>query len=198
MDAPSQTFSFKPALLAKAREFRVYEDRVEYQTRDGEIEAMRFADIKSSRFAVTTAREYRFRRLDLVGKDGRKFQIAITASLVSNAKNDEDVAMFFALVDAIAERLAALRPELEITYSETAKVIWIMFLIGAAALLAAGGIMGLAIATNVSDKKLMNAAFPMALLAGLGLFTCVNSNPFKPQPTLTWQAFRKIIQSVMK
>lgn len=189
-------FTFKPALFVAGRHYHLFDDRVERVKPNGKREVLMFSDIVSARLAVTSAREYRFRRLDLIRKGQKTFKINISTTRMSTRGNDPDLKAFFDFIAALSTQLESTQPNVVVTFSEAPKALWIMFTIGVLSILAGAGMFALALLMRVPSSKLTAAILPMAILALFGAFTAVSSNPFKTRPKLSWAQLGAVIQKM--
>ena len=130
MSETPQIFRIKPALLVGARDYHLYADRLEVWHKDDLVDTVAYTDIQSARFAETSAREYKFRRIDLFTGAEKPHRIHVTSSIASNRNNDPDVGSFYDFVSALSTHLSPIHPEMSVTFGETQKATWIMFLIG--------------------------------------------------------------------
>lgn len=196
MSNGTKTYAFKPALLKRKQSYFIAEDRIELANKDGSDTVVRFDDITSLRYADTSAREYKFRRLDIGYGDGNMMRINITAGLASTARNDKDLACFYQLIQSIVKQLDRARPDLTVTIGEASKINWIYFSIGALTFLSAGGILLGALLGGVSNQKLMNALFPIIAMAGFGAYICFMARPWNKRPEIDMAKFKQLIEAL--
>jgi len=196
MSNGTKTYNFKPALLKGKQSYFVTESQVELANKDGSDTIVKFADITSLRYVDTSAREYRFRRLDITYGNGEMMRIGITLGLASTAQNDKHLEIFYQLIHNIAYKVNQTRPDMTVTIGETNRINWIYFSIGALTLLGAVGILLGAYLSGVSDKKLMNGLLPVIAMAGFGAYICVMARPWAVREAIDMTTFRLLIEKL--
>ncbi len=184
------TSTFKPAILASARTFKIFDDRIE-KWKDDELEdSMDLNAAQSARYVSMLAREYKFKRLDIARVGAKPFQLSINASFTSTPSNDPDLAGFYDAVGKVCSAMETAKPPITVTYGETDKVTKILFGIGLVAVLGSIVAIALAIITDVPKHKFMKGSIAFGALFLFGLQICWSYNPWKQKDVLTWAQLR--------
>ena len=164
------SFTFKPALLRGAVTYVVEADALVLPSGIGAREVrLPWAEVLQASFVdMTVQGGVRMRRLDLVhGAAREKLSVSCT-STGSDLSRGTDAGEHWALMIAIAERLGQAVPGLRIGIGEYGASRVAYFVIGVMAAVFAVGILGLALATRVSQERLSGMALPVLLMAGFG------------------------------
>lgn len=198
MSNGTKTYKFKPALLKRKQSYFVTENQIELANKDGSDTIVRFDSITSLRYADTNAREYKFRRLDIDYGDDEQMRINFTTTISANVHNDKDLAQYYKLIHAIGNQIDKTGNNLTVTIGESSRINWIYFTIGALTLLGAIGILLGAYLSGVSDKKLMNALFPMIVMAGFGAYICFMARPWASRPEIDMAKFKLLIEKLQQ
>lgn len=198
MSNGTKTYSFKPTLLKSKQPYFIAENQIELTNKDGSDTIVHFKDITSLRYTDTIAREYKFRRLDIAYGENEKMSINISLPFTSNVHSDKNLSAFYQLMHGIASKLNQVRPELTVTIGETSRINWIYFTIGALTILGAIGILLGAYLSGVSDKKMLNALFPIITMAGFGAYICFMAKPWVSRPEINMNKFKLLIEKLQE
>ena len=165
-------WSFKPALLRGAQEWRI-----EGTALDGPAGRIDLNDVERAAFVDQAMKGHSFTRLDLIEGD-RTLSISITSPKTDDP--DPDRQAFFALTLAVAQILKDRRPGIPVTIGEYGRSALIMFVIGVLSLLVGVGIGAVALASGLSGERLGAAAVPVLLLVAFGGMVAWARRPWKP------------------
>ena len=132
------------------------------------------------------------RRLDLVA-GGELRSLALTVGAAS-LPDDADARVHRALMTAVAEALAGLRPGLAVTIGEHGLVRRLMFGIGAVSMVAGLGIAGALLAGG--SGRIAEAAMPLGLLVLMGGGTSWSCRPNRPLPQVEMRDFGVLVASL--
>ncbi len=198
MTQAEKTYSFKPALLRKAKSFQVLDKSLEIIESNGETTVIELSEMTGLRYNVMGARNYEFRRLDIFYDRGETFHISLTLPQGEIVEHNSDLRSFYQFTHNFIEQLKQTNPDLSVVIGEPSRIRWVYFIIGALSFLAGIGLLGLAIMTGVSSQKLMKALFPMLGLSGFGLFLCYANKPWQKIPEIDLKVFGQMIDGLLR
>jgi len=174
-------FDYKPAPLAKERRLVLEERSARIETKDGIVEQeVRFDDVDTMRFVERTAREFRMSRLDLI-HGPETFRFACNGMRL-DVPSEPPRSTFYVACTALLERLAQVKPQLEVTIDESKKIRRFWFALGLFALLLGIGLPTAAFLTGARSYKIVQGLVPSALLVLFGLGVTVSNRPWRPSP----------------
>lgn len=185
----TEEFSFRPAPLRQAVEWRLDGDALEGP--DGSFDLSR---IERATFVETPIRGMRMRRLDLGGTEG-VCRIAINSTR-GLPPEDPDRAAHQDLCRAVAARLADRAPDLPVTIGERGAIRAIWFGLGVVSLLAGLGLGVGALASGLSGDRLIGAAVPLVLLTLLGGLLMSGCNPWRKPPQIPVEALPALLDTL--
>lgn len=173
-------FEFKPALMGARCEVRVNAAGAE-MSRGSHSQRVRFADVTGARLVEVSARTSST-SLVLLHPEG-KFVLQY-AGQVSAASHDEDAAGFVRACVAILEALAAVKPEVDVSFGGTLGLRATMAVLGVAM-----AILGVLVALiplgegPIDGEAIITALMALAIVLG-GLALAATYNPFRKPPAL--------------
>ena len=173
-------FEFKPALFGAACDVRVYADGAE-MCRGSNSQRVRFADVAAARLVEVSARTSST-SLVLLHPDG-KFVLQY-AGRVSAAAGDEDAAGYVRACAAILEALAAVKPDVEVSFGGTVALRATMAGLGAAIAMLGVLVALIPLGEGPVDGEAITTALMALVIVFGGLALAVTYNPFKKPSAL--------------
>ncbi len=174
--------TFKPAVLARAKTYRLQGGVLSEIGIDGPKWELPLADVEYAAYVDAVFRKIRMTRLDLhQGDTCRSIRLGQPAA---GWIGDPDTQKFLTLARDICAGLEAAQPGTKITQGEYGRARWIMFIMGVITLVFSIGILALVIITGVPSQKLWAGMVPMGLMFLFGGYISYLSFP--------WRALGKI------
>ena len=168
-------FEFKPALMGARCEVRVNETGAE-MSRGSQSQRVRFADVTGARLVEVSARTSST-SLVLLHPEG-KFVLQY-AGRVSAAAGDEDAAVYVRACTVILEALAAVKPEVEVSFGGTVGLRATMAGLGVAMAILGALVALIPLGEGPVDGEAIITALMALLIVFGGLALAVTYNPFR-------------------
>lgn len=173
-------FDFKPALMGAGCEVRVTQTGAE-MSRGSRSQRVRFADVTGVRLVEVSARTSST-SLVLLHAEG-KFALQY-AGRVSAAASDDDAAEYVRACAAILDALAAVKPEVEVSFGGTVGLRATMAGLGVAMAVLGALVALIPLGEGPVDGEAVTTALMALLIVFGGLALAVTYNPFKAPPRL--------------
>lgn len=185
----TERFSFKPAPLRAATEWRLEGDQL-----SGPQGSLDLGTVDQATLVDMKVQLMRMRRLDLSSPAGM-IRIAINSRLGLPGTHP-DRAAHRALCRAVAERLAERAPDLPVRSGEGGRLRAVWFGIGLLALVMGLGIGIAALATGVASDRITGMVLPLVVLVLFGAYTMYGHAPWRQRPTLPVSALPALLDSI--
>lgn len=187
------TFTFKPALLARHVTYRIAPTHVARLDRDGgDLWRVDYADLTELGYAMQRIAATRTERLDLYTPGG-------TRSLTFNASyrraSDPQLEGFRRALSALADALNAARPDLQVRIGTQGRQRIAMFAVAVVMLLCGLGLGTVILASGVAPDRLAEVAAPLIALIVIGTIFAVRYRPGKRLQQWPIAVFARIVQA---
>lgn len=182
----------KPALLARAVWYEVTGTELAQSDEAGRVLwSLDLSAVERAAYVAHTIRGQRMARFDLT--TGAQTRSIALNDAHRTPPDDPDRQALRRIVTAVAQALARLQPDLQVSIGEYGRRRVLMFALGVLSALAGLGLIVLAAGTGVSTQRLIDAALPAGVMVLFGGFVIWQSNPWKPAPRLPVSALPALL-----